>query len=139
MAIKALAVGQTVNWSLPNDTDNPTVWKLRILPGTVMKAVKMRLFEDADIKEDGTYDIDIVQMAKAVPILLRAGLDGFENFLTPDGKGQIKPTYHDETVEGWNTRVLDDTVVDQIPWEYQINIASAILRNNQLTVQEGNA
>jgi len=110
--ISGIDLTATVDYTLKDDKKDPTIWKLGMLPSSVM----------AKLANDSQKGDHIMQMI----VVVKMGLVGWENFKIA-GK---------DVVYAKDEKGITQEVVDSIPLSAIIEIGTEILKINQLTGDE---
>ncbi len=112
--ISGLDLSATTDYILKNDKDNPTVWKLGIIPSYLFA----RISGDANKRE--------IETAYK---LLQLTIKGWENFNVPFET--IKEKLYDRDVD-----VVPSSVLEQIPLKVITELSMKAMELNQLTEAE---
>jgi hypothetical protein len=108
--LSGLNLSQTIDYTLKNDTDPKTVFKLGVIPSYIF----------ASISEDGGK-IDTVYQ------LLQVGLKGWENF------GGIEYETVKEKLFGRELDIVPLSVVERIPLSVVTELSLKVMEINQLS------
>lgn len=112
--ISGLDLNSTVDYVLKDDVENPTVWKLGVVPSYIFS----RLSEDAATKGIETaYKI------------LQIALKGWDNFSEPF-------TTEKEKVFGREMNVVPMSILDKLPIKVITELSMQVMRVNQVTEEE---
>lgn len=114
--ISGIDLSQVVEYSLKDDKENPTIWKLGIIPSSIMA----KIMKDAQAP-DKQVDVSIA--------ILKIGLKGWENFNQKFEK--VKEQFY-----GYECEVVPLSLLDTIPVESIIELSTKIIEINNLTGQE---
>ncbi len=112
--ISGLDLTQTVDFILKNDTDNPTVWKLGVVPSYVFA----RISEEASLNQTDT-----------IYKLLQVALKGWDNFNVPYLTTK-------EKIFGREMEVVPLSVLESIPLKVINELSLKIMEINQLSESE---
>jgi hypothetical protein len=114
--ISGINLEQVVNYSLINDTENPTVWKLGVLPSYMMGQLSSSVNQSRN-EIDGAFK------------LLQLGLKGWENFSIE---------YKTEEVElfGRKLNIVPISILERIPLDVVTELSAKILEINKLSGTE---
>lgn len=109
--ISGLDLNSTVDYSLKDDTDNPTIWKIGVIPSYLFA----RVSQEAQTKSIETaYKI------------LQISLKGWENFNI--GYSTSKEKICDRDME-----VVPISILEQIPLKVITELSMKVMEINQLT------
>ncbi len=112
--ISGLDLNATVDYTLKNDTDNPTVWKLGVLPSYLFA----RIAEQSVSKQTETlYKI------------LQVAIKGWTNFDTPF-------TTVKENLFGKEIDVIPLSILDRLPIGIVTELSMKVMEINRLTNEE---
>lgn len=112
--ISGLDLSSTVDYTLKDDTDNPTIWKLGIIPSYLFA----RISGDASKRE--------IETAYK---LLQLTVRGWENFNIPFET--VKEKLYDRDVD-----VVPISVLEKIPLKVITELSMKAMQLNQLTEAE---
>jgi len=112
--ISGLDLEATVDYTLKDDKDNPTVWKLGIIPGVLFGKIAKELTED-----------EIATVYK----MLQVSLKGWENYSKPYETAK-------EKIFGREMDVVPLRLVETIPVSAVNELAFKVMEINQLTENE---
>jgi len=112
--ISGIDLNATVDYQIKKDTENPTIWKIGIIPTLVFMNLVQNTTED---RVKASYEI------------LQLALRGWENFNIPY-----------ETVEeelyGRKASVVPLSIIESIPIESLFELAEKAIEVNSITVPE---
>ena len=112
--ISGIDLSATVSYTLKADTENPTVWKLGVLPSYLLGKMSMNI-EKSEI-----------EMAYK---LLQISLKGWDNF-------NVEYKTVSENIYGRDMQVVPLAILEQIPLNAISELASKVLEINNLSSQE---
>lgn len=112
--ISGLDLTQSVDYTLKADKENPTIWKLGVIPSNLFAKI---IFEGRGNQIDSAYS------------LVQAGLRGWENF-NIDFKTK-KQKFFNEDID-----VVPLDVLGKIPLKVITELSEKIVEINQLTEDE---
>lgn len=112
--ITGLDLNATVSYTLEDDKDNPTVWKIGIIPSSVFSI----LISDVEGKEIET-SYKVVQL----------GLKGWENW-------DVEFSTKKEKICGREMEVVPMDILDRLSVKCVSEIAAKIFEVNQITEKE---
>ena len=112
--ISGLDLSQTVDYSLKNDTENPTIWKIGVIPSYLFAMIS-----------DGANEKQIETVYK----FLQVGIKGWENFNIPHET--VK-----EKMFGREIDVVPMSIIERIPMRIVTELSMKIMEVNQITEVE---
>jgi len=124
MAIKALDIGKTRNFTSKHDTDgDPTIWKIGILSsrdkGAIRDSSTSFTFNKEAAETEGDSDetnIDTrIERSKMNFEAVRRGLKGWDNFVGPDGDDVCFKFRMMDVGGGRKQNVVPNELLDLIP------------------------
>jgi len=132
--INPIALGETVEFVLPEDKNNPTIW----LIGAIDSILKTKL-------EGSFMDIQIVDgkinsLVPKIPILeqnikiVQFGLKGFKNFVL-NGE-DVLCKMEKLKFSGLETEIMSEETIKYIPRNIIIELANEIWKDNQVSKEE---
>lgn len=113
--ISGLDLGAIFDYTLKKDIDNPTIWKLGILPSSIIAQFGME-------SQKGNH-IDLVFK------LLQIGIKGWSNFKTPFITKK-------EIIFGQEIEAVPMEILNTIPLEAIMELSEKIFEINNLTKEE---
>ena len=132
--INPIALGEVVEFVLPNDKENPTVW----LIGAIDSILKTKL--ETSFMDVQFVDGKIGSIKPKLPLLeqnsriVQFGLKGFKNFVL---NGKDVPCKMEKLkFAGLETEVMSEETVKYIPRPVIIELASEIWKENQVSEEE---
>jgi len=129
--IDPICIGQTKEYTLKNDKNNPTIWLIGPLD-SITKAKILASFGKVEIKDGKPIyvqrDIDFTQNNF---FIVKYGLKGFKNFLL-DGK-EVEFKTKKEKIFDRETEMMSDETLSQIPLFAINELASEIWGENQVS------
>lgn len=111
--ISGINLSETVDFVLRSDKENPTTWKLGVVPNYLFAKISM----------NGTVDIETVYK------VLQLGIKGWTNFDVPYETKK-------ETICGRELEVVPIALLERVPIKYLTEISVEILRISQLSEVE---
>ena len=112
--ISGLDLNAVKDYVLKEDTDNPTIWKIGVIPSYIFA----RISEEANTKQ--------IETAYK---LLQVSIRGWENFSVP--YETIK-----EKLFGRELDIVPISVLERLPLKVITELSMAVMEVNQLTEQE---
>jgi len=114
--ISGLDLNSTIDFTLSNDKENPTVWKLAKLPSTLFAKITTESMKASDELQGSFY-------------LCRVGIKGWDNF---------NVAFKNEEVElyGHKVKAVPVEVIQQIPLEAIVEITNRLMEINQVNVDQ---
>jgi len=112
--ITGLDLEATVNYTLENDKDNPTIWKIGVIPSYLFAAMST---------EAGKNEIEYAYK------VLQVALKGWENFNIPFEKTK-------EKIFNRELDVVPLSILERIPLKVVSELCKKVIEVNQLTDDE---
>jgi len=131
--INAIPLGQSIEFKLPYDKENPTIWIL----GAIDSITKMEMFsvlapiEKTEKSEDYSPRISPLQFNLE---LVRFGLKGFKNFMF--NKQDVEFKTEKISRYGKTYQVASDETLGKIPMRVLNLLADEILKIQEVTEEE---
>jgi hypothetical protein len=113
--ISGIDLSQTINYTLKNDTENPTIWKLGILPSYLLGRLSAAASSD-----------DQITIAYRT---LQLSIKGWENF-------DIPYETQEEEIFGKIMQVVPISILERIPLNVITELSTKVLEINKLTPVE---
>lgn len=110
--ISGINLTETVDFILPNDTDNPTVWKIGMIPSGVLAQI------------GGSAKDNPVEIALK---MLQIGLKGWVNFNGVDFATEKKD------IGGQSIDVVPMSLINRIPLNVVMAISEVLVKINSLS------
>lgn len=108
--ISGIDLNATEDFILKDDTDNPTVWKLGIIPGILHGRIRKELIED-----------EVTTLYK----MLQVAIKGWENYTSPFET-------HEEKLFGQDMEVAPLSLITTIPVKAINEISMKVLKINRV-------
>lgn len=112
--ITGLNLEETIDYTIKNDLENPTVWKLGIIPSYIFA----RISADASSKE--------IETAYRI---LQVAIKGWDNFNIPFETVQ-------EKIYGRDLTVVSLSVLERIPLNVITELSMKVMEINQISPEE---
>jgi hypothetical protein len=114
--ISGIDLAATVDYTLKGDSDNPTIWKLGVLPSNILGQLSSQVSETEQVK-----------MAFR---LLQLSIRGWQNFSNVEYKTEK------EIIAGQEVQVVPLDLISRIPLKAVTELSSKVLEINGLTTEE---
>jgi len=111
--ISGINLNEVVSFTAKNDKDNPTIWKLGVIPSLLFSKL--------------TANINNSESAYK---LLQLTIKGWENF------GDIKYETKKESVFGQDMEIVPIELIQRIPMPIMTEISKEVIRISRLTEEE---
>ena len=138
MAVDAIRIGEVFDYTLPDDKENPTIWKLTAL-GSIVKSRIMNKTMEIESDPDNPEEIKIVpkfdEENLGVDIqMTKFGLKGFSNFKESGKDVEFKT--EDVPLGGKTYKVISEETLEYIPREIIAILSGEILKASEVSKGE---
>ena len=132
--INPIALGETVEFILPQDKKDPTVWLL----GAIDSILKTKL--ESSFMDISFVDGKVSNLVPKVPLLeqnnkiVQFGLKGFKNFIL-NGK-EVPCKLEKLKFAGLELEIMSEETIKYIPRNVIVELANEIWKENQVSEEE---
>lgn len=136
--IKPIPVGEVMDYTLPKDKDNPTIWKLATLDSVVKSRLMAKMVSvQPDPSNPSVISVTPKSGEDSLRLdfeILRFGLKGFSNFKL---NGKDVPFETEELTLGGKTyKVVSDKTLGYIPREVIGQLSNKVFGSSEVSEQE---
>ena len=113
--ISGINLSETVDFTLPDDKENPTVWKLGLIPSGLLAQV-------GSMGKENPVEVTIK--------ILQIGLKGWTNF------GDIVYATEKIKLHGMDVDIVPMSLMNRIPLDVMMKLSEKLVEINHLTTAE---
>ena len=133
MSLKAIDINEVRDFILPEDKENPTIFKI----GVIDSRIRSKIRDETATFDDALSSTKINQLKIATTGLeyVRFGLKGFENFLDKNDK---PIEFKTETIKfaGRTYEVVAESILNMLSDDVIMALGAEIMKGNKLSEKE---